>query len=74
MSVPEPQASASRGLVCPLCGTPVSPGDERCRACNMTLAGVGGRPAPFTRASLWRWAAGLLVIYLAVLVVVALVR
>jgi hypothetical protein len=74
MSVPDPRAAASRGLVCPLCGAPVSSDDERCRACNMTLAGVGGRPEPFTRASLWRWGAGLLVIYLAVLLVVALVR
>ena len=40
----------------------------------MTLAGVGGRPAPFTRRSLWLWAGGLLAIYLVVLVIVALAR
>ena len=60
--------------MCPLCGAPVAPADERCRECNMTLAGVGGRPEPFTRRSLWSWAAGLLAIYLVVLVIVVLVR
>ena len=74
MSLPELQPPGSPASVCPLCGAPVAPSDARCRECNMTLAGVGGRPAPFTRASLWRWAAGLLAIYLVVLVIVALVR
>jgi hypothetical protein len=74
MSLPDPQPAPSPAVVCPLCGAPVVPGDERCRACNMTLAGVAGRPQPFTRRSLWRWAAGLLAIYLVILVVVALVR
>jgi hypothetical protein len=40
----------------------------------MTLAGVGVRPAAFNRRSLWLWAFALLVIYLAVLVIVALAR
>jgi hypothetical protein len=74
MSLPDPQTAASRAVVCPLCGAPVVPTDERCRDCNMTLAGVGGRPDPFTRRSLWWWAAGLLAIYLLILVIVALVR
>jgi hypothetical protein len=74
MSVPDPQTAGSRAVVCPLCGAPILATDERCRECNMTLAGVAGRPAPFTRLSVWRWAAGLLAIYLVVLVVVALVR
>ena len=40
--------------VCPLCGDAVAPpADARCRECNMTLAGVGARPAPFTRRSVW---------------------
>ncbi|MFI5053140.1 MAG: hypothetical protein ACHQDE_02165 [Acidimicrobiia bacterium] len=60
--------------VCPLCGTPVLPADTRCRECNMTLAGVGARPTPFTRRSLWFWAGGLLVIYVVVLVILALAR
>jgi hypothetical protein len=40
----------------------------------MTLAGVGGRPDAFTRRSLWLWAAGLLAIYLVVMVIVVLAR
>ena len=48
--------------------------DERCRDCGMILAGIGGRPDPFTRQSLWRWAGGLLAIYLVVLVIVVLAR
>jgi hypothetical protein len=39
----------------------------------MTLAGAVGRPAMFTRRTLWLWAGCLLVIYLVVLVVVATV-
>jgi hypothetical protein len=74
MSVPDPQSAASQTVVCPLCGAPVVPGDGRCRDCNMTLAGVGGRPDPFTRRSLWRWAGGLLAIYVLVLLVVVAVR
>jgi hypothetical protein len=61
-------------VVCPLCGARVVPVDERCRECNMTLAGIGGRPDPFTRRSLWRWAGGLLAIYVLVLLVVVAVR
>lgn len=71
---PLPAPPPLPGEVCPLCGTPVGHADSRCPACNMTLAGVGARPAPFDRRSLWLWAAGLLVIYLVVLVVVAVAR
>ena len=53
---------------------PVAGSDVRCRECNMTLAGVGGRPAAFTRQSVWFWAAALLVIYLVVLAIVAAAR
>lgn len=74
MSVPDPQSAASQVVACPLCGAPVVPADERCRECSMILAGVGGRPDAFTRRSLWLWAAGLLAIYLVVLVVVVLAR
>ena len=72
MSLPDPGAAASNVAVCPLCGAPVFPADERCRECNMTLAGVGERPDAFDRRSLWLWAAGLLAIYLIVMVVVVL--
>jgi hypothetical protein len=74
MSLPDPQSAASQAVVCPLCSAPVVPGDGRCRECNMTLAGVAGRPDAFTRRSLWRWAAGLLAIYVVVMVIVALAR
>ena len=74
MSMPEPPAPSSRAYVCPLCGASVRSDDERCRVCNMTLAGVGARPEPFSRHSWWRWGAGLLAIYAVVLVVVVLVR
>jgi hypothetical protein len=40
----------------------------------MTLAGIGGRPDAFTRQSPWRWAAGLLAIYVLVLLIVLVVR
>jgi hypothetical protein len=66
---PPPRADA-----CPLCGAVVRLADERCPACNMTLAGVGTRPSPFNSRSIWFWAAGLLVIYLVVLAIVGLVR
>jgi hypothetical protein len=74
MSLPDPQSAASQVVVCPLCGAPVLPADERCRQCSMTLAGVGGRPDAFTRRSRWLWAAGLLAIYLVVMVIVVLAR
>jgi hypothetical protein len=74
LPAPDPAAASSSFDACPLCGTPAAPADMRCRECNMTLAGVGGRPAPFDRRSGWLWAGGLLAIYLVVLVVVVLVR
>jgi hypothetical protein len=74
MTSPEPPAPSAGVFVCPLCGAAVGPADERCRACNMSLAGVGARPQPFSRHSWLRWGAGLLAIYVAVLVIVLLVR
>ena len=64
---------ASDASVCPLCGEPVHESDLRCPSCNMTLAGVGGRPGPFNRRVLWWWAGGLVLIYLVALAVVALI-
>ena len=74
MSAPDPREGASTVLGCPLCGAPISATDTRCPACNMTLAGVGSRPPAFDRRALWFWAAGLLVIYLVVLLVVVAAR
>jgi hypothetical protein len=71
--VPEPRAAVPGPGTCPLCGTAVAAGDERCPACNRTLAGVAGRPGPFDRQVLWLWAGVLLAIYLVALAVVALV-
>ena len=66
-------ASGVVASACPLCGTLVQPNDLRCPSCNMTLAGIGGRPGPFSRRVLWAWALALLAIYLIVLVVIAVV-
>jgi hypothetical protein len=71
-AVPPPPPPAAD--LCPVCATPVRLADERCPACNMALAGVGARPAPFNSRSLWFWAAGLLVLYLVVLAIVGLAR
>lgn len=57
---------------CPLCDQPVAPGAERCAACGYPLAGVGGRPGPFSRATLWWTAAAFVVLYLVTLLIVAL--
>ena len=59
---------------CPLCGAPVVAHDARCPDCNMTLDGIGARPAAFTRQSLWFWAGALLAIYLVVLAIVVAAR
>ena len=58
---------------CPLCGASVQATELRCPRCNMTLAGIDGRPGPFSRSVLLAWAGALLVIYLVVLAVVALI-
>ena len=69
MSLPAPMTEA-----CPLCGAAVAANDTRCPECNMTLAGLGNRPAAFNRQSVWLWAAALLVIYLVVLAIVVAAR
>lgn len=85
-AVPPPPASGTSGAsepaapsgdavltsACPLCGTVVGPNELRCPRCNMTLAGIGGRPGPFSTRVLWSWALALLAIYLVVLAIVAL--
>jgi len=71
---PKPASGASRADVCPLCGARVGAADARCPECNMTLAGVGGRPPAFDRQEVWLWAGALLVIYLVVLAIVVAAR
>jgi hypothetical protein len=73
-AAPEPSAGASRVETCPLCGSPVGAGASRCPDCNMTLAGLGARPAAFDRQSLVYWAGALLAIYLVVLAIVVAAR
>jgi hypothetical protein len=70
---PAPSSRPPASTACPLCSTPVPAAVLRCEVCGMTLAGTAGRPAMFTRRTLWLWAGCLLVIYLVVLVVVATV-
>jgi hypothetical protein len=57
-----------------LCGTSVAPGATRCSECGYHIAGVAGRPSPFSRQALWWSAAGLLAVYLLTLLIVALAR
>ncbi len=73
MSSSVPSAPAASTETCPLCGTPTV-GVERCPSCGYHLAGVGGRPGPWTRPALWWTAAGLLVVYAITLLIVALAR
>ena len=74
MSLPAPMTPPPMTEACPLCGTPVGANDARCPECNMTLDGLGARPAAFTKQSIWFWAAALLVIYLVVLAIVVAAR
>lgn len=46
----------------------------RCASCGYHLAGVAGRPGPFSRQAVWWSAAALLVVYLLALLVVAFAR
>jgi predicted amidophosphoribosyltransferase len=70
----EPAPEPTNDEHCPLCGAPVEPRADRCESCGMTLAGMGSRPGPFSRRSLWLWAAVVCVIYTVALVIVATVH
>jgi hypothetical protein len=59
---------------CPLCDAVVGFDAVRCPSCGMALAGQGARPSPFARRELWWSVAGLGVIYVIVLAIVALIR
>jgi len=68
---PSPLTGHAAGS-CPLCGGPIRPDATRCPDCGMSLAGVGGRPGPFSHRDLWLWAGALLMLYLVVLGIVLL--
>ena len=67
-SEPVPTAEAA----CPLCGFAVAIEARRCQACGWSLAGVDGRPGPFSARALWWTGAGFLAVYLITLAIVAL--
>jgi hypothetical protein len=56
---------------CPLCGVAVGADARRCPACGWSLAGVDGRPGPFSARTLWWTGAGFLAVYLITLAIVA---
>ena len=70
----EPAQRPDVDAVCPLCGATVGRTASRCESCGMSLAGVDGRPGPFTRRMLWLWAAAVVAIYVVALVIVATVH
>ncbi len=63
---------AVEGGECPLCTTEVTEAETRCPECGWSLAGVAGRPGPYSRAALWWTVAGFLAVYLVTLGIVAL--
>ena len=69
----EPSPPLATGT-CPLCGAATLSADERCATCGFALAGVDGRPSPFSRAALWWSIAVFASVYRVTLVIVALTR
>ena len=63
---------ASDEGTCPLCGAETAGAARRCPSCGWSLAGVDGRPGPYSRAALWWTGAGFLAVYLITLAIVAL--
>ena len=57
---------------CPLCGAGSDPEDTQCPQCGYSLAGVGDRPGPVSRAVVVWSLIGLAVVYLITLGIVAL--
>jgi hypothetical protein len=70
---PEPSPPLATGT-CPLCATATMAVDQRCPACGYALAGVDGRPGPFSRIVLWWSIAGFVAVYLLTLAVVVVTR
>ena len=63
---------AAKDSACPLCGAETAAAARRCPSCGWSLAGVDGRPGPYSRVALWWTGAGLLAVYLITLAIVAL--
>ena len=74
MSVSPETAAGAPVTECPLCGATIEPDAPRCAECGYHLAGIGGRPGPWTRPALWWTAAGLMIVYAITLLIVALAR
>ena len=55
---------------CPLCGVTVTAAAQRCPACGWSLAGVDGRPGPYSAAALWWTGGGFVAVYLITLAIV----
>lgn len=54
---------------CPLCEELIVADSDRCPACGLSLAGVGGRPI-YTQPLFWWTAMGFLAVYLITLAIV----
>jgi hypothetical protein len=74
MSAEAEQMASDPTDPCPLCGVAVVASVPRCGSCGFDLAGVGGRPGPFTRAVFWWTAMGFIAVYLVTLAIVAFTR
>jgi hypothetical protein len=68
----EPTPIPAPDGACPLCATPVAWQARRCPECGWSLAGVDGRPGPYSPVALWWTGGGFLAIYLITLAIVAL--
>jgi len=59
------------GGECPLCATEVDGAAASCPECGWSMAGVDGRPGPYSRSALWWTVAGFFAVYLITLGIVA---
>ena len=67
-SEPVPAAAGT----CPFCHAPVSAEDAHCPSCGWALAGVEGRPGPYSTRALWWTVAGFVAVYVLTLGIVVL--
>jgi hypothetical protein len=69
LSAPSVRAA---GGTCPLCGVTFTAEARRCPACGWSLAGIDGRPGPYSARALWWTGTGFVAVYLITLAIVAL--